>query len=540
MGEINDTDDSDRGVLPDGSFWGEKNRYRIVKCLGEGGMGEVYLADDTALQRRVAIKTVRPDLSKHAEIRKRIERECLLHAKVGAHPHITTLFDKFEFQGQITLVMELVEGETLQFRMERLAAEKRALRRQETIEIIAQTLDALSRIHAHGIVHRDIKPANIMIARDDHGAICAKLMDFGISRLTEEDENQTRLTRVDGVGPGTPLYMAPEQIDPKSYGPVTSSADLYALGVTLYQMLTGEPPFKGGLSQVFNAHLCLPPPTLQIKPSDSVTAALNRIIQQALAKSPSDRFSSARKFREALVECAETSTAQIPPPLPSTKAQRRSTDTSMPTVLASGRNPAAMEEQARTISSGASVESRAKGRGSHKVLIAAMLVILLGAAMVALAYFKMIPGTAEKARAQAETKEVFTPAVDVSSPSKVPTDSIPALTPEPPPIATPTPRKPAETEAAKAPIKPATVAEMKNQQDEILSPGMKSEKTAPATTPEPKPTPQPTQPEKSPSPKAEAAPAPTKSPTRDLKKAWADVERTSKTEPKDSSGGRRP
>jgi LysM repeat protein/predicted Ser/Thr protein kinase len=279
---------------------GPASRYQVKRCLGSGGMGDVYLAEDTELHRLVAIKTVRDALRDDEEIRKRIARECLLHAKVGPHPHIVTLFDKLEEEGRLQLIMEYVDGETLQAHLARLAEEKTVLPLHESVHIIAQSLEALSRIHGTGIVHRDIKPANIILARDEHGTVTAKLMDFGIARAAEAGETTTPITRTGSGGPGTPLYMAPEQIDSRTYGAVSPATDIYAMGVLLYQLVSGAPPFDGTLTEVLNGHLNLPVPPLDLDSLGSDAEFLSEAIERALAKTPSDRFPSAKAFQDEL------------------------------------------------------------------------------------------------------------------------------------------------------------------------------------------------------------------------------------------------
>ncbi|MDX9975625.1 MAG: serine/threonine-protein kinase, partial [FCB group bacterium] len=276
------------------------SRFVFKHSLGVGGMGEVYLAEDSSLRRPVAIKTIRPDLSRDPEVRKRIERECLLHAKVGPHPHIVTLYDKFEEGDRLNLVMEYVEGETLQQYLERNQKSGTVPPIEEAVGIAVQVLDALARIHAQGIVHRDIKPSNIVLVKDDSGGVCAKLMDFGIARAQDEDF-ASRLTQESGSGPGTPLYMAPEQIDPQAFGDISPATDVYAMGIMLYQMTSGEPPFTGSITHIFNGHLRSAPPSLRERARGRVPEMLAEIVECALAKSPSGRFSTAKAFREELL-----------------------------------------------------------------------------------------------------------------------------------------------------------------------------------------------------------------------------------------------
>ncbi len=311
------------------------DRFRYVSALGAGAMGSVCLADDTELHRRVAIKTVKKELSQNPDFRKRIERECLLHAKVGAHPHIVTLFDKFEVDGQIHLVMEYVEGRCLQDLLERNLEAQIATPVKDALKIGIQCLDALSRIHAHGVVHRDIKPSNIMITHDEGGEVCAKLMDFGVARLTTDEEELTRLTTTDSGGPGTPLFMAPEQIDSKTFGEISALTDVYAMGILLFQLFSGTPPFRGTLTEVLNAHVNIPAPRLDASTPGKVPRAIGDVLQRALAKRPRDRFPSAIAFRDALCQAG----AAMPSTQDKTMRSSRSPQSEAPTVASSPRKP---------------------------------------------------------------------------------------------------------------------------------------------------------------------------------------------------------
>ena len=278
------------------------DRFRVVSTLGAGAMGTVCLADDTELHRKVAIKTVKTELSRDPEFRKRIERECLLHAKVGPHPHIVTLFDRFEAGDQIHLVMEYVDGQSLQALLESNVERRVVMPVGQALTIGAQCLEALARIHQHGVIHRDIKPSNIMVIFDEGGAVCAKLMDFGVARLTSDDEQLSRLTTTDSGGPGTPLYMAPEQIDSKTFGELGPATDVYSMGILLYQLFSGTPPFRGTLTEVLNAHVNIPAPRLDEVSHGRIPRVIGDILQKALSKWPDERFESARVFRDSLLK----------------------------------------------------------------------------------------------------------------------------------------------------------------------------------------------------------------------------------------------
>lgn len=304
-------------------------RYRLLQPLGSGGMGNVYLAEDRRLARQVAIKTIRPELSANQEVRARIKRECRLHAAIGAHPHIVTLFDTFEENSHIYLVMEYCAGSTL---AGRLAASNKGsgLSVQAVLDIVRQLLLALETIHGAGIVHRDIKTANILLSQRDEGSFLAKLTDFGIARAALEDDTVTRLTALDAQGPGTPLYMAPERIDPQSFGPIGPASDVYAVGVILYELLLGQPPFKGTLTEIFSGHL-VQPPALDALPGD-LPPQMQTILQTALAKQVGNRFSGAREFLEAVEPVRAALMLQGPLVAPVAPAAESSTEAR--TVLA--------------------------------------------------------------------------------------------------------------------------------------------------------------------------------------------------------------
>lgn len=279
----------------------DSSRFRYVTSLGSGAVGSVCLAEDTNLHRKVAIKTFNPEVSRDPEFRKRIERECLLHAKVGPHTHIVTLFDRIESGPQIHLIMEFVDGETLQSLLDRNCDEGMVLPIGKALGIGLQCLEALSRIHAQGIIHRDIKPSNVMISHLETGEVVAKLMDFGVARMADNEDQLARLTTVNSGGPGTPIYMAPEQIDSSTFGDISPATDVYAMGVLLFQMLSGSPPFRGTLTEVLNAHVNIPAPRLDVVAPGRIPPVLADVLQQALAKRPEDRYATVRAFQVELL-----------------------------------------------------------------------------------------------------------------------------------------------------------------------------------------------------------------------------------------------
>ncbi|MFA6242627.1 MAG: serine/threonine-protein kinase [Candidatus Hydrogenedentales bacterium] len=367
-------------IVPDGESTdeashetlGPNGRFRILKTLGSGAMGAVRLARDTQLRRLVAIKTVKAELAEDEAFAKRLERECVLHANVGMHPNIVMIFDTFREEGRIHLVMEYVEGETLQALLERNAREGVSLTAQRSIMICMQVLDALSRIHAQGIVHRDIKPANIMIARDEAGAPIAKLTDFGIARAEALQERLTQITAAGSGAPGTPLYMAPEQIDASTFGPVTPAADIYAMGALLYQLFSGDPPFRGTLTEVLHAHLQLSPPPLRSSLLGVVPEEMDRVLRRTLAKRPSDRWPTVQAFRSELLRLE----AELPRPGLALTDSKSPTE-AMPSHQSGAPTSISQNEPTRLTGTGL---KRLKQKKTRAALIAVAATLVLGGA----------------------------------------------------------------------------------------------------------------------------------------------------------------
>ncbi len=263
-------------------------RYRILGRLGAGGMGTVYRAFDPPLQRVVALKVPRFDTNPDdlAGVVQRFLREARSAAKIR-HAHVCPIHDVGEHEGRPYVVMAYIEGKSLS---EKLSGGHRYDDPDEAVRLVRQVADALGAVHAHGLVHRDLKPANILLDRDGH----AILTDFGLARCEHDAE---RLT-VDGAVVGTPAFMSPEQAMGQS-DRVGPRSDLYSLGVVLYRMLTGRVPFTGPTGEVLRklGHEDPPPPS-SLRPD--LDPALEAILLKALARSPEDRYASAREMSAAL------------------------------------------------------------------------------------------------------------------------------------------------------------------------------------------------------------------------------------------------
>ena len=247
--------------------------YEILGELGRGGMAAVYLARDVSLNRKVAIKTMLPELIGRSAMVQRFKREAQMAAGLS-HPHIVQIHSVKQTPRIVYFVMKFIEGRGL----ESIISEHGALDLDATRLILQQAASALSFAHHRGVIHRDVKPANIMI--DENG--WAVMTDFGIAKL-DDGQNLTAT----GTAVGTPHYMAPEQFHNQ---PLTAAADQYALGIVAYEMLTGKKPFDGAtLAEIITKHLFNPPPDIKLDRPD-LPASVSDAITRMLAKEPAARF----------------------------------------------------------------------------------------------------------------------------------------------------------------------------------------------------------------------------------------------------------
>jgi eukaryotic-like serine/threonine-protein kinase len=257
--------------------------YRLVEKLGEGGMGEVYRALDEMLDRDVALKMLKPELARRQSTVDRFRAEAITLAKLD-HPGIARIHGCSVHDDRWFIVMEFVRGETLLAHLARYGR----LTWMEAVPIVCQLLDALEYAHRRGVIHRDMKPANVLMS--DEGGV--KVTDFGIARVLGTE----RATRTGHIV-GTLEYMSPEQVRGEE---VDGRSDLYAVGILLFELLTGRVPFKGGAEyEVLTQHLQAPIPSVH-KVVPDLPAWFDEVLQRALAKSPADRYPSAAAFQVAL------------------------------------------------------------------------------------------------------------------------------------------------------------------------------------------------------------------------------------------------
>ncbi len=257
--------------------------YEILKVLGAGGMGRVYQVRNVITDRVEAMKVLLPEIGGQEEVAARFLREIKVLAALN-HPHIARLHTALTIENQLVMIMEFVEGQTISAR---LASGPISV--PDALTCVDQILDALSYAHRQHVIHRDIKPANMMLTPD--GTV--KLMDFGIART----ENEPTLLTAPGSTLGSMNYMSPEQVKGER---TDERSDLYSLGISLYEMVTGERPFHGDSSfSLMAAHINqAPTPPMELQPE--MPPGLNQIILTSIAKSPAERFQSADAFRNAV------------------------------------------------------------------------------------------------------------------------------------------------------------------------------------------------------------------------------------------------
>jgi eukaryotic-like serine/threonine-protein kinase len=280
-------------------------RYKVIKLLGEGGMGQVYLAEHSAIEKRMALKVLRAEYAHKGEIVTRFQQEAISASRIK-HPNVLDVFDFGQLEnGCFYLAMEFLEGNDLADELQR----SRVLTPPRVLPIAMQICRALSAAHAKGVVHRDMKPENIFLQRTGDGEEIVKIVDFGIAQLKPSNaevaaqSTHRRLTRT-GMIFGTPEYMAPEQASGKH---ADLRCDVYAVGIILFELFTGTVPFTGEtFLGVLAKHLNDAPPSMRaVYPDLQITGELEAVVLRTLAKDPTHRYQTMNELAAALAATPE-------------------------------------------------------------------------------------------------------------------------------------------------------------------------------------------------------------------------------------------
>jgi serine/threonine-protein kinase len=323
--------------------------FQILRKLGQGGMGQVYLAEQISLKRKVALKLLRPELAANETALTRFKREAESVAR-ATHANIVQVYFIGEHQGLHFMALEYVEGRNLRDYLARKGPPELLL----GLSIVRQIAAALQRASELGIIHRDIKPENILLTRKAE----VKVADFGLSRVLEGEQPAVHLTQ-SGVTMGTPLYMSPEQVEGK---PLDHRTDIYSLGVTCYHMFAGEPPFRGSTAfEVALKHVKEEPTPLASIRTD-LPPELCAVVHKMMAKNPNDRYQNGRDLLKDLVRVREAlngATGFVP--IVTTGAMEKGATTLTPTPIATPKSTAAP----------------APGRGLSKAILVSLFVVSL-------------------------------------------------------------------------------------------------------------------------------------------------------------------
>lgn len=341
--------------------------FEMLEFLDRGSMGAVWRARQKSLNRMVAIKLLDARIEA-GDARERFLREAHMAARL-LHPNIVAVFDAGEAGSVPYIVFELVEGETLSKRMVR----EGVLEVKTALGFARGIAEGLAAAHRSGIVHRDLKPQNVLIAAADQ----PKIADFGISKSLSGDGPRTKQNLI----LGTPLYMSPEQARGAPLGP---ASDLYSLGVILYEMLAGRPPFDGSVTEVLKAHVTTTPPPLASR-TTSASGAVVRIVERALEKDPKARWTNAEEMAAALNKAwmlASTGSRRLPDP-PGESATGAVASLAPPTVVSdSGRRGVRSFPQGPTRQSGVAKGGPAGSSAPWRALAAAVGAVLLVAGLL--------------------------------------------------------------------------------------------------------------------------------------------------------------
>lgn len=423
-------------------------KFEIKRVLGNGAMGEVYLGVDPSIGREVAIKTILPAAAQGGEAKERFAREARA-AGVLNHPNLVTIYEFGEDQGVLYIAMEYVKGHDLEELLQ-----DHSLTRSESLEVLAQVCDGLSFAHRQQIVHRDIKPTNVRVQRDGR-RLHAKVMDFGVAKISNSDMTAT------GMVMGTVSYMAPEYI---RFGRPDPRSDLFAVGVMLYESLSGRKPFAGDTTPtVLYKIVNEPPDPIETEQLQGISPAIRTVLDRALCKNPEERYQTAEDLAKALRAAKDPSwmgqvdeaTTLMQASAPTAPARAVPADTTLqvptaPPVVAAELRPAP--------------RPAGKGKGLWLGLAALALLAVAGAAWWTLKDRGTVPGAAStEAKAEPSpqpevkaTTGVIVPARGTaSSPSVIapqatqnPAAPLPSTKPDAPAESRPEPARPAPPKPA--------------------------------------------------------------------------------------------
>jgi serine/threonine-protein kinase len=381
--------------------------YRVLQQIGEGGMGSVWLAEHTMLGRRAAIKLLHPMFTQRPDIVQRFFNEARAATAI-TDPGIVQIFDfGHHVDGTAYIAMEMLDGEPLDKRLRRIGR----IPLSDTLRIMRQVASTLGVAHTRGIIHRDLKPENIFVVRDPEviGGERAKILDFGIAKLTGDTQVKTQTSAV----MGTPAYMSPEQC--RGAGHVDQRSDVYALGCVLFALASGAPPFDAeGAGEIIAMHLREPPPTLSSR-VPGVTPELDALVACCLAKDPGQRYASGTELAAAIGALLGVTSNVSFPVVASASSLPRAHANSQTTLSAANGS-----------STGATAMTRPRSRGA---LYAALAVLVVGGGVAAV----VVAGGKHAAEPapQPVAQQPVTPPVVQQPPAPVTPPPAPARPPEP-------------------------------------------------------------------------------------------------------------
>ena len=367
-------------------------RYTVSRELGAGGMATVYLAEDVKHGRSVAVKVLRPELAA-ALGPDRFPREIRILARLQ-HPHILPLLDSGESAGFLFYTMPFIDGESLRQRIDR----EGALPIHDAVRILREVADALTAAHAAGILHRDIKPANVMLSGRH-----ALVTDFGVAKAVRDAGGET-LTTV-GLAVGTPTYMSPEQATGSDS--IDQRSDIYAMGILAYEMLTGEPPFRGKNASAMLSAQVLEKPVPMRERREAVPAKLEELVMRCLEKDPADRWQTAEELLTPLEDVYTPSGGTTP------------TNTRLRSVAPSGASGASAPAAAASSAAGVTAAPTVAPKKSRVALIAVGALLLLVATYGGWRFLGNNGGTPGGASGGGVTRIAVLPFRDISGQDKV-------------------------------------------------------------------------------------------------------------------------